>query len=52
MTECVHEHTEDCYPAESVSDNTDAQSLDLSGLSVQVNSTTIQVRLSQGKAAS
>ena len=37
MTECVHEHTEDCYPAESVSDNTDAQSLDLSGLSVQVN---------------
>lgn len=26
MTECVHEHTEDCYPAESVSDNTDAQS--------------------------
>ena len=37
MTECVHEHTEDCYPAESVSDNIDAQSLDLSGLSVQVN---------------
>ena len=26
MTECVHEHIEDCYPAESVSDNTDAQS--------------------------
>lgn len=26
VAECVHEHTEDCYPAESVSDNTDAQS--------------------------
>ena len=26
MTECVHEHIEDCYPAESVSDNTDTQS--------------------------
>ena len=37
VTECVHEHTEDCYPAESVLDNIDAQSLDLSGLSVQVN---------------
>lgn len=37
VTECVHKHTEDCYPAESVSDNIDAQSLDLSGLSVQVN---------------
>ena len=36
-TPCNHEHNEDCYPAESVSDNTDAQSLDLSGLSVQVN---------------